>query len=60
MAQQLQEIGLKKDDVIGFIAKNHHYTAPVVIAAMSIGTPINTLDPTFLPGNLKHWHLVNR
>lgn len=49
-AQHLQEMNYQLGDVIGIVAKNSEYLAPIVFAALSLGTPINTLDTTFRPG----------
>lgn len=36
-AQNLTKLGIGFDDVIQVIAKNHHYLAPVIFAALTIG-----------------------
>lgn len=36
------------------IAKNSHHLAPIVFASMSVGSPVNTLDPSFGKIELKH------
>lgn len=49
-AQHLLEMGYKKNDVIGIVAKNHHNLAPIVFAAFAIGAPVNPIDPNFVAG----------
>lgn len=53
VAQNLDNLGIGVGDVVAIVAGNHHDVAPVVIAALSLGAPINTLDPNFKEG----WHI---
>lgn len=46
-AQNITKLGFMKGDMIGIMARNGHNLAPIVFAAMSIGCPLSTLDPTF-------------
>lgn len=39
--------GLKQGDVIGLVVKNTSYVAPLILGSLLIGSPCNTLDPTF-------------
>lgn len=38
---------LKQGDVIGLVVKNTTYVAPLILGSLLIGTPCNTLDPSF-------------
>lgn len=53
-AQNLRKLGYENGEIIGIIAKNSHHLAPIVFAAMAIGCPINTLDPTFNEAEISH------
>lgn len=53
-AQNLQKRGYKSKQVFGLLAKNSHHVAPIVFASISIGCPVNTLDPTFGKTELIH------
>lgn len=53
-AQNLQARGYKKDQIIGIIATNSHHLSSIVFAALYMGCPINTLDPTFGKIDMKH------
>lgn len=52
-AQNLTKLGIGFDDVIQVIAKNHHYLAPIVFAALTIGAPVNAIDVQFTKGTEK-------
>ena len=39
--------GLKQGDVIGLVVKNTTYVAPLILGSLLIGSPCNTLDPSF-------------
>lgn len=43
----LTKEGFKFGDVIGLVAKNTTYVAPVVLGCFLVGCPVSTLDPTF-------------
>lgn len=47
VAQNLEALGFKTNDIFGVIAKNHHDLTPVVLAAFCMGCPISALDPSF-------------
>lgn len=40
--------------VFGVLAKNSHHIAPIVLASIAIGSPVNTLDPSFWKTELMH------
>lgn len=54
IAKNLLMEGLKFKDVIGVVAKNSTYVAPLVLASLLIGTPCNTLDPMFDDREIAH------
>lgn len=47
LAKNLSREGFRVGDVIGFVAKNTTYVAPLVLASLLIGAPCSTLDPSF-------------
>lgn len=51
-AQNLAKLGIGFDDVIQVIAKNHHYLAPIVFAAFTLGAPVNGIDVQFTKGSI--------
>lgn len=53
-AQNLQKRGYKSGQVFGLVARNSHDVAPIVFASVSIGCPVNTLDPSFGKTELNH------
>lgn len=54
IAKNISKEGLKLGDVIGLVAKNTTYVAPVVLGSLILGTPCSTLDPTFDVGEIAH------
>lgn len=46
-AQNILKLGFQENDVFSIIAGNSENVAPIVFASMSIGCPLNTLDPSF-------------
>ncbi|CAG9797793.1 unnamed protein product [Chironomus riparius] len=54
IAKNVSKEGLKLGDVIGLVAKNTTYVAPVVLGSLILGTPCSTLDPTFDEGEIAH------
>lgn len=50
-AQNLNKLGIEVNDVIQVIAQNHHYLAPIIFAALTIGAPVNAIDVRFEKGN---------
>lgn len=59
-AQNILKLGYKEGDMIGVIAKNSHNLAPIVFAALSIGCPVNTLDPTFECSDIIHMFSITK
>lgn len=53
-AQNLQRHGYQPQQVFGLMAKNSHHVAPIVFGSISIGCPVNTLDPAFGKTELSH------
>lgn len=49
-AKFFQISGYTKNDLFGVYAKNSHNLAPIVFGALTVGIPINTLDPYFKKG----------
>lgn len=49
-AEHLALLGVGEGDVLALVAKNHHHVAAVVVAAMALAAPVNTLDPHFTCG----------
>lgn len=60
VAQNLLKIGVKSGDVIGIIAKNSTYVAPVALGCFLIGAPINPLDASFEDEDIKHLWAITR
>lgn len=56
-AQNLQKHGYQPGQVIGLMAKNSHFVAPIVFGSIGIGCPVNTLDPLF--GKIELSHMLN-
>lgn len=54
IAQHILELGFQEDDMFTIIARNNENLAPIVFAAMSIGCPVNTLDPSFSVFEVTH------
>lgn len=54
IAKNLLKEGLKFGDVIGLVAKNTTYVAPLVLASLIVGTPCSTLDPSFEISEIAH------
>lgn len=52
MVKQLQSLGLKQGDVVGIMASNSEYLAPVVFASFILGLPINSLAPVMLESDV--------
>lgn len=53
-AQNLQRLGYGSGEVFSVIAKNSQNVAPILFAALSIGSAVNTLDPSFGKTELEH------
>ncbi|XP_055298411.1 uncharacterized protein LOC129566474 [Sitodiplosis mosellana] len=53
-AENLLDRGYKPKQVFGLMAKNSHHVAPIVFGSISIGCPVNTLDPSFKKAELIH------
>lgn len=54
IAKNLLNEGLTLNDVIGLVAKNSTYVAPLVLGSLLTGTPCNTLDPSFDEREISH------
>lgn len=54
IAKNLTKEGFKLNDVIGLVAKNTTYVAPLVLASLLCGTPCSTLDPSFDVNEISH------
>ncbi|KAG5676094.1 hypothetical protein PVAND_005948 [Polypedilum vanderplanki] len=52
VAKNILKENLKLGDVIGLVAKNTTYVAPLVLGCLLTGNPISTLDPTFDPNEI--------
>ena len=59
-AQNLLDLGVKPGDVIGFIAKNSTYLAPITFGCFLIGAPINPLDAVHQLEDYKHLWGITR
>ena len=59
-AQNLIEIGVKPGDVVGIIARNSTFVAPVVFGCFLIGAPINSLDVSHKTEDIKHMWGITR
>lgn len=59
-AQNLQNRGYNSKGLFGVIAKNSHHIAPIVFASLAIGSPVNTLDPSFGKPELLHMFKTTR
>lgn len=53
-AQNLQQMGFMRGDIIGIVAKNSHYVAPIVFASICIGCTILTFDTSFNKSEYLH------
>jgi len=60
VAQYLDKIGLKEDDIIGVCAANSDFLAPVFFGAMLQGCIISTLDPSFEKDGIKHTYSTTK
>lgn len=47
IAKSLSQLGYKKGDIVGVMAKSTENLAPLVFALFTLGLPINSLAPTF-------------
>lgn len=54
VAQNLQRLGIKSDDVIGFICRNSGNVVPLIFGCVLIGAPINPLHVSFSKESIKH------
>lgn len=50
MNLQRDPLGVRKDDVIGLVTRNHEMVSAVVFAAFALAAPVNALDPNFKVG----------
>lgn len=54
VAQHLTSRGFIPGDIVGIVAKNSTYLAPVVFGCFLAGLPVNTLDPQFEKDDIVH------
>lgn len=54
VAQNLQRLGIKPDDVIGFICRNSNIMVSLVYGCALIGAPINSLHVLHTKEDIKH------
>lgn len=55
IAQNLQALGYKQQQVFTLVARNSHHVAPITFASMAIGCPVNPLDPSL--GRHEYLHM---
>ncbi|GAB0092007.1 luciferin 4-monooxygenase-like [Sergentomyia squamirostris] len=60
IAVNLQKMGCKKGDVIGFVLRNNENLAPAVLACLTILTLISAVDPTFTTAEMVHMFGITR
>lgn len=51
-AQNLRKLGYKEGQVVGIMAGNVPHLAPIVLASLCIGCPINSIDPDVEKGSV--------
>lgn len=56
MVKHLQTLDLKQGDVVGIMASNSEYLAPVVFACFTLGLPINPLSPVLMESDIVHMY----
>lgn len=54
VAQNLQRLGIKEDDVIGFICRNSGNVVPLIFGCSLIGAVVNPLHVSFTKDSIKH------
>lgn len=54
VAQNLQRLGIKPDDVIGFICRNSSNIIPLLFGCILIGAPVNPLHVSYNKDRIKH------
>lgn len=59
-AMNLQNLDYRQGDIIGIVAKNSHFVAPIVYASMCIGCPLSALDPSFSKPELLHMLAITK
>ncbi|KAL5276276.1 hypothetical protein ACFFRR_001858 [Megaselia abdita] len=60
IAQNILKKGLTQDDVIGICASNTLFVTPLALAALMIGVPMSTLDPSFDKDGIKHMYKITK
>jgi 4-coumarate--CoA ligase len=60
VAQNLQRLGIKEDDVIGFICRNSGNLAALIYGCVLIGAPVNPLHVSFSKESIKHMFAQTR
>lgn len=58
VALNLRDLGLKEGNVIGIAAKNSKYLSSIILGAFALGTPVNTIDPTFQKSDIAHMFVI--
>lgn len=54
VAQNLQRLGIKADDVIGFICRSSNIIVPLIFGCTLIGAPVNPLHVSHTKEDIKH------
>lgn len=55
IAQNLQALGYKQEQVFTLVARNSQHVAPITFASIAIGCPVNPLDPSL--GRYEYLHM---
>lgn len=59
-ALNLTALGLKEGDVIGVTTHNEKYLTPLILAAFTIGTPVNNVNPMYKQEDIRHMFSLTR
>lgn len=54
VAQNLQALGYKQNQIFGIMAKNSRHVAPITFASIAMGCPLDTLHSSFNKTDLIH------
>ncbi|CRK97983.1 CLUMA_CG011355, isoform A [Clunio marinus] len=60
VAQNLQRLSIKPDDVIGFICRNSGNVIPLIFGCLLIGVPVNPLHVSYTKDKIKHMFGLTR
>ncbi|XP_055389811.1 mycosubtilin synthase subunit C-like [Condylostylus longicornis] len=60
VAQNFMRYGIKQEDVIGFIASNTKYLAPIIFGIIYCGGQLNSLDPSFDKHEIIHMYRITK